>query len=495
MQAIHQPLSFLYTGRWFYAFLLAHIIAWTLAPVWVRFNLPMDALEGTIWGHQLEWGYDKNPFMNAWLTALAIKFSPQSGWMTYLFSQLSVGVSLWAVWQLGKKMAPPLYALIAVILLETNHFYNFHAIDFNDNTLELSLWALTTLFFYQALCHTQYRDWLLTGLFAGLAMMTKYYSAILLLVMLIFMLLQAETRKQFVKPPLYLGIIIFFIVIAPHTLWLFSHDFITVTYMLVRVDSPPTWLNHLFYPAQFFWQITQVFLPAIVMLLLLLPIQRDNNVIIAKFDLRFLLFIGIGPFLLTLLLSALFGMKLRAGWGQPLMSLWGLLLLVWLKPVITPARFYRFVALLFLLMMTAVSLYCYALIQAKAISSANFPGKNIAYTLEKEWHNRYHTALKYVVGPRWLAGNIAFYSADQPNTYMEANAQRSPWIDEKKLTQEGAIFVWDPTESEIVSFAELKKRFPDLEPLRTLYFPWLRNKKSTPVEINVAFLSPSQSQS
>ena len=48
-------------------------------------------------------------------------------------------------------MLPKSYALIALLLLEGIQYFNFHAIDFNDNTLELGLWGLTIYFFYQAL--------------------------------------------------------------------------------------------------------------------------------------------------------------------------------------------------------------------------------------------------------------------------------------------------------------------------------------------------------
>ena len=78
------------SAHWFYLFLFVHLIFWTAVPALVRDNLPLDSIEGTIWGHQLQWGYDKNPFLNGWLTALAAYIGGQSGWMIYLFSQLSV---------------------------------------------------------------------------------------------------------------------------------------------------------------------------------------------------------------------------------------------------------------------------------------------------------------------------------------------------------------------------------------------------------------------
>ena len=191
------------TSYWLIAFIFLHVTLWTLAPALTRFTLPMDSMEGALWGRQLEWGYDKNPFMNGWLTALALKIDGHTGWVIYLFSQLSVAICFWAIWQLGKKIVPPLYALIAVLLLEGMQYYNFHAIDFNDNTLELAIWALTALFFYQALVANKIRDWLLTGFFAGLGMMTKYYIAVLLLPMVLLLITTPEGQRQFKKPGLY----------------------------------------------------------------------------------------------------------------------------------------------------------------------------------------------------------------------------------------------------------------------------------------------------
>lgn len=96
-----------HANRWLSLFLCAHLLLWTLAPALLRYNLPLDAIEGTIWGHQLEWGYDKNPFLNGWLTALAVYFDRYSGWVIYLFSQICVVTGLWAVWRLAREMLLP----------------------------------------------------------------------------------------------------------------------------------------------------------------------------------------------------------------------------------------------------------------------------------------------------------------------------------------------------------------------------------------------------
>src|SRR5438876_370398 len=131
-------LKYIRPSYWLYGFILLHITIWTLAPALVRYTLPLDAMEGTPWGKQFEWGYDKNPFMNGWLTELAFYWGGPA--LIYLFSQLSIAAAFFAIWQLGKKMMPPLYALLAIFFLECIHYYNLHAIDFNDNTLEVGLW-------------------------------------------------------------------------------------------------------------------------------------------------------------------------------------------------------------------------------------------------------------------------------------------------------------------------------------------------------------------
>ncbi len=481
--------------RWLYLFVFLHVFFWTLIPAWVRYTLPMDAIEGTIWGHQLVWGYDKNPFLNAWLTRLALFLGDGSVWVIYLFSQLSVAACFWAVWKLGKKILPPVYALIGVMLLESMQYYNLHAIDFNDNTLELGLWALTILYFYQATLHNKLLDWLLTGLFAGLGMMAKYYTAVLLIPLAFFLLINRTARQSFKSKNIYLGLLLFIIIILPHTIWLFLHDFITIDYAVERVSSPPTLLNHLQFPLHFAWQQCEVLLPALLLFSILFLGKKPFLAArppLAAFDKAFLLIAGFGPFLMTILLSAIFGMKLRAGWGQPLLSLWGILLVTWITPRLTRERFTAFIVLLVVLSTVMISVYSIALIRAKKPSSANFPGEIIARELTQQWEQRYHTPLTYVAGPRWLAGNIAFYSKDQPTVYIDWDNKVSSWIDESKVRQAGAIFVWDPTEAIQRSEKEIRARFQTVGPTEIMHFMWMRNKTMEPVEISVAFLPPNQ---
>jgi len=482
-------------NRLFYLFLWIHISVWTLVPLCIRYTLPMDSVEAAIWGHQFQWGYDKNPFLNGWLTALAIRISGRSGWGFYLFSQLSVGVCFWSVWRLAKKILPDAYALLAVVLLEGVQYYNFHAIDFNDNTLELSLWGLTALYFYQALKGQSRRDWMLTGLFAGLGMMAKYYTVMLLFPMALFLIANRDNRASFKIPAFYWGAGTFLMVLTPHTIWLFFHDFITVNYALERVHTHTnSWVNHVKYSSQFVLDQFAAFAPCLLLALLLLIGQKNPNpqftFALKPFDKSFLLYVGTGPFLATIVLSMVTGIALRGGWGEPLLSLWGIILIASLRPHLNWLGLKCFSSVYGILFCTIIISYSVALTRAAEPSSANFPGKIIAKTLTHEWHAAYHAPLRYVAGSRWIAGNVALYSKDKPAVYIEWDPKHSPWIDEAKLRKQGAIFAWENAEEDNNKLAEIFSHYSHLSPTRVLHFSWLRNKKMEPVEISVAFLAP-----
>ena len=77
------------------------------------------------------------------------------------------------------------------------------------------------------------------------------------------------------------------------------------------------------------------------------------------------------------------------------------LLLSLTQPVITWRRFYRFIAFSALIFVVLVVGYTISMETAGSTSSANYPGKIIAEQITQQWHQKYHTKLNYIVGPRW----------------------------------------------------------------------------------------------
>lgn len=485
--------------KWFYAILTFHITFWSLLPAILRSNLPMDALEGYIWGQQFALGYDRNPWLNAWLTRFAMEFSAPSGWLTYFFSQCCVILAFWSVWQFGKRWFSAWHALIAVLLLETIQYYSLAAIDFNDNVLELGLWPAFAWFGYTAITSQKTKAWILTAVTGALALMAKYYSVLLILPFFLFLCTDSEARKSFKNPALYAAALLFIFICAPHFIWLTQHHFVTLTYALDRVgDNTHINLWQWLYPGLRFFVVQPAnFLPAFLILLSSLWIKAKSSEIIPIFSFtpqakKYLYLMALGPFFITVLLACLSGWKLHLLWGTPLLSLWGLMLIS--KFPLTIKRVRYLTLILVSIMLSYAIIYFVILKNPNNQSTANYPAAEIAHDVEEIWSGRFHQPLSFVAGDRYLSGYVSLYSSTHPSVYLEWDAIRSFWINEKELREKGGIFVQNIKDGKEFP-SRIQQRFPQLITLDIRSYTRPHGPiKSKPIEVLIGILPPDNSK-
>lgn len=482
--------------HWFWFIIILHTCAWTVIPTLLRSALPMDALETSIWGHLLLWGYDRNPWVMGWAGQLGQIISGSSGWGFYFFSQLCVLTAFISIWRLGKKILPSVYPIIAALMLEGIQYYSLAAVDFNDNVLLLGLWPLLALFFYNAVTTQKIIFWVGVGIISALAMMVKYNTVLFLLPMLLFVICNTEARKNLKHLGIYLSTLLFLAIITPHIIWLFNNDFITVRYAIMRTDATHQTFN--------LWQHFQSSLHfTLVQLLnfvgaciLLLAFSTRESVshetyAVTPFNKQFLWFIAAGPFLLTIGLSTLSGWYLHSLWGIPYLSLWGLLLFCYWQPTVTQQGITRFIIVTLLIFSGFLLAFTINIFTAGESSSANFPAQNISRSIHNIWYQRYHKPLKYLAGDRYINGYVAYYSKDKPAIYVEWNKIKSPWIDEKDVRTYGAVFLQKSNEG--LQFPkEISQRFPRLQILPIQHFQAARvsRKHHDPIGILIGILPP-----
>jgi len=217
----------------------------------------MDATEGAMWGQVLQWGYARDPWLNALLTRFALSISHNSDWSVYLLSQLMCLLAVWSVWRLGRLIFQnDALALVGTIILVAIQYYNIGIIDFNDNGCLLGLWPLMALYFYRSLTTSSLKHWLLLGVISGVAMMAKYYTAVLLVAMFLFMLYERKNHKFFKDYKLYLAIFLLIGISLPHVWWLIKYDFIPFQFVLSVLDrhleSASFYTKHFGYAFGFF---------------------------------------------------------------------------------------------------------------------------------------------------------------------------------------------------------------------------------------------------
>jgi hypothetical protein len=467
-------------------------------PTLMRYALPHDTIEGAVWGQHLEWGYDKNPWMNAWLTRLGGELGGTSGIGIYFLSSLFVGISFWAVWKLAQKMVNPTQALLSVLLLEGCIDYSLVPQGFNDNVIELGLWPLMFLLFYKAIENQKIKHWLGVGITTGLALMAKYYTGLPMVMMFGFLIFNKKARESFKHKGLYIGLMSFGLVILPHIIWLFQHDFLTLKYAFGRAkDTSSSFLDF------GLSQILDFLLPIIMVIFISRSLPRLKFK--SNFNTVFLVTMALGPFLLTMLLALVFGWHLYSEWGVPLVSLWGLLLVYFFNPDVTPKKLKIILMIIYTVMFLWAMGYAAGLVlDTKRHHSDNYPAQQIANYVTQSWENKYHEPLKYVAGSRYVGGYIAFYSKDHPSVFVEWNPQFSEWINMNKMKKYGAVFVQDnyygtlvfgqhPDTDNGLKFPEaVLKAYPNLIILPVKYFPWHRAGDSVaPIPVLIAFLPPS----
>jgi dolichyl-phosphate-mannose-protein mannosyltransferase len=485
-------------GRCLAAVLILHVAIWALLPALLSHNLQLDLAEDLALGKEWQLGYWKHPPLPWWLADLAYRAAGDVR-AVYLLGPLCAAVCMYLVWLLGRDIIGGFQALIAVLALEGIHFFNFSVPKFAHDQMQLPFWALTGLFLYRALTRERLLDWLIAGAALALCFWSKYAAFALALSLALFLLLDARARRTLATPGPWLMALAFLVVLAPNLKWLTDNGFLPLRYVDARAKLATHWYDVIAYPLQ--WTVSQLFflLPAILMLALALfrtapqPAADEEH----AFARRYVTMLALGPFAVTTLIAVVLGRLPVAMWGYPLWSFAPLAALMWLGPVIEPARLNRFAAgfaVIFLAMPLAYTLTegLEPLVRIRP-KATEFPGLALAREVTRQWREKYATPLAYVGGGEFASNNVAVYSPDRPHVIVHADVNLSPWIDPEDLKRRGAVLVWEDGQVDAAALAQLRSRFPGLDVLQPIVLPrqtFVERDKMPPARIHVGFVPP-----
>lgn len=436
-------------------FAAVYALAWGAGLAFSRGTPALDSAEQMVWSYALEWGYWKHPPLPSWIMhGLVSLFGPSTALPT-LTVQACVGIALLLVWRLACEFMPPDRALAAAALTSLVNYHGFGADAFNHNTVLLPFQAAVLLCFVLAMQHGRWRDWLLCGLFAGLALLVKYMALLALAPLLLYFALEprARTRRQFVG--LALAGATALLVFTPHLLWLHSHDWLPLQYaraVTTRLYSPLDRAGDL---AGF---LVGQLLPLLPLLLAIAWLQRRSrgaareSTAVQPGSRRFLWIAGAGPFMLLVLYAALTGTQMLPRWGATVFLLAGCLALdlmrrqpasdlsptQWTVPP-TPAVL-RTVFVLQLLMWVAVVLIAPRVVETlNRPSRSLFPGAQIAALAQSTWQEEVRQPLRLVVTDTWLGGNMAAHHGKPLAVLLHGEYTHSPWVASADIERCGAL--------------------------------------------------------
>ena len=182
------------------------------------------------WAQNLDWGYFDHPPMVAYFIAAGTTLLGDTE-LGVRIVQILLGVPmLWMCYHIAGR------SLLAVCLVGTLPIYMLGGVIATPDAPLLFMWFL-------GLWATHRQNWILLGVAAGLAMLSKYTGALLFPIMLIA---QPQALKT---PKLYLGLLLAVLIYSPNIYWNLSHDQISWQFQLHHIQGEPRRLD--FFGAQF----------------------------------------------------------------------------------------------------------------------------------------------------------------------------------------------------------------------------------------------------
>ena len=482
------------------AFITSHILIWTILPALFYLGAHGDTLESMEWGREWQWGYDKHPPLAAWIARITVIIVGKKIEACYLLSQCCVGITFYGVWRLAKEFIAIPQALMATMLLEGVYYYVFYSPIYNPNIVMLPLWAWIAYHGWQALDKNRLIHWLALAILAGLGILAKYYTVLLLLSIMGVMVIDPKFRRNLRTSGPYCAALVFLAVITPHLIWLVHHHFTTIVYMnqssFAIGKSEITayhWYNHILFPLHFAFAQLASCLAAI--LLFMSAAYKKGWALPASLPDKqktiFLLFVGLGPFFLTLAYSLVTGGRLKPLWGTPLWNLLGIMLFYFLQPEISSLSLRRFtkglVAVMVLCMVVSITTMIFGLDKRIRIN-----GALAAREVTERWQKRYNVPLPIVAGEVFLSSNIAFFAPSDPRIFIDADPEKAPWLSYDELQKQGGIMVWDAAieGSEIPARLRKKEITAIVQPPITV--PWIKPEQEKPYILGLAMVAPTK---
>jgi Dolichyl-phosphate-mannose-protein mannosyltransferase len=456
-------------GRTVVAVLAAYWAVWTLYAVVAKASqdFHFDMGEMVAWSREVTFGTPKHPPLPAWLVGAWFSVFPLTTWAYDLFAVANATVALWIAFMVSNRYLEGAKSAVGLALLTLVPFFNFHALKFNANSAMMPWWALTTWFFLQSFDtaaaqagegKTMYPPSLaakvgvaaLAGVAAAGAMLTKYWSVLLLAALAIGVASDPRRKSYFSSAAPFVTVAAGVVALSPHLVWLYRHDFATFGYALE--SHPGTVLTALVsgfgYAAG---AVGYAIVPILLAGIAARPAAADIADMLWPGDPRRRLpvIIFFLPLVLPALMAVVTAEKVVSLWAIAGMTLLPVVLLSSPRIVIPRLAAVRILAIAVLFPVLAVLA---APIVAMVTHFKQVPNYGTQYSLladaaGKVWRDTTDLPLRLVGSYDNVLNGSVFYFPDRPSTFEIVTPALTPWTDERRIARQGLLLYCPVSES------------------------------------------------
>jgi hypothetical protein len=440
-----------YSQRVLISVLIAYSAVWTTYAIVAKATqgIHSDMGEVVAWSWDLEWGTPKHPPLLPALVNLWFSVFPLSDWAYYLLAVTSTAVAIYFTWLLSGFWLRGTRRAAVPFLLMLIPFYNFLALKLNHNVILIPLWAITSYAFMKSF-ETRSILWsILTGIFAGLAVLAKYWSFFLLLGLATAVLADGQRLRYLKSWAPWIITVVSFCLFLPHIIWLEANHYPTFIYAQDHLaDSWADLVLDLFkYVCN---SIAYVAAPLIVLMILVSPTRSALMDILCPRDRgrRFAAVIFWVPLVAAIPFAIFMRTRLSALWTMSAFSFLGVVLLS--SPHI---RFTRKSAAAVATIAIVLSIGALIVSPLVAIGVLWGGGENqavytqqLAAEVQRQWDQTTAKPLRLVESIYSISNSVVFYVEKKPLPISFFARTRARWETSEILDKFGAALIC-PVES------------------------------------------------
>ncbi|HBF31391.1 MAG TPA: hypothetical protein DDW73_17490 [Rhizobium sp.] len=455
-------------------FIGAFVVALTLHATLSRVNLDGygDMAENYAWGVLWQWGYYKHPPLFGWLVASWFAVVPKSDWAYYLFASLNAAATLVFIWRIAARFGSTNYQMFVVLASVVVPALSFQAIKYNANTAMTPLWAAIFLYYLKGLEKQRLIDAVILGLLATAAMLAKYYSAVLLVTLLIHAIADQEARKILLSKFGAVAAAVSILAFVPHCIWLYNNDFMPIIYADEQGDGTiKTFVVMLF---KFLLGVVGYMLPALL-LAGLTRRPRDGQPLFWTSALaelkqtvegRALLYFGGLTIPVTIIFAAAAGADLSVVWAIPVFLSVVILFGKFVPPQALEQRLSAawLVGLVYLVVIVAIAPLLKGQLADRNGYNKTMPLQQMSAVLDDYWNKYGGGSENFVIaGESLLANSYNFYSHHKAITLENNSFEVSKgYIDRQTFDKRGYVLICQLNDEHCLTMTnELRGNRPD----------------------------------
>ena len=441
MYPAHKKSAFAY--KYLLLLILIYSIVWGILPAIFYSSIFPDSAQNIAWGNSLAWGYNEHPPLGAWFLHALLNVTGQHIELSvYLASVICFGISYIYVYKVSCQFLMANSALLATALSSLCYFsIASYALQYNQNIIMLPCWTALAYYFQQAITTNKIYHWLLLALVATLAILAKYQSAILILILFIYLL--RYFKYNYVKY-LLLSFTVTVILLLPHLFWLVNMDYLPIHYAFGRsgvMGDSNFWSDHVLNSLHcFLGMLLNMLLPIIIFYALFYSKKLiKNSTISVQQHHYYLFYLGLLPLIIVSLLSLSLGIDIPAEWGFPLF-IFTLPAIFHYYQIGCNSQFVKKTVWVigivhFIIFIT----YTSVIFSGKVLLRTNNPSTTLANAAQSYWQkNSDNGDIFYVTGDV-LGFYLATYLASHPKFIAEFSLKDSPWINQDSVRKKRVL--------------------------------------------------------